>query len=80
MQHYRTLSNMGLHGGMVELDKDQARRRKTHLKVIKEPKDKDNKPYVNGVYQIMDYVFFKKGEVFGYTGEFTKVQVAAVAE
>jgi len=74
MREYKTTQVIIINDGKVELNKDQARRRKTKIEVIKTPKD-DGKIYVNGIYKILKPLMFKVGEVFKWDGTFTKGQL-----
>lgn len=62
MKQYKTNAIVTITDGSVMLNEDQARRRRHKLK----PTDKEN------VFEIMQPIQFKAGEVFGYDGELSK--------
>lgn len=61
MERYLTTDKVDLLSGVLDLNEDQARRRKGWLKKLE-----------SGLFEIIKPVQFKAGEVFGFDGELSK--------
>lgn len=59
MKKYTTVERVNLTSGLLELDDDQARRRKRQTEPVEGEKN---------IYKILQTVQFKSGETFGYEG------------
>lgn len=79
MHRYRALKLLSINGGVVSLNKDQARRRKNKLEVVTKPEEIEEKKgetlYKNGIYRVLAPIQFKKSELFKWTGTFGKSMI-----